>query len=65
MARLNAMAGREKRPGDPEPASLAAAPPLIVMICAALVAAVIVRGLIWMNRSPTFGGERTPIAQAK
>jgi len=65
IARQNAAARRESRPDDPGPAQPRDVRPLVVMICAALATAAIVLGLAWMNRSPTFGGDRPPIAQSR
>lgn len=48
--RMNREAELEKAPDDPQqPADSSDAKPLIVMICAALAATVIVLGIMWVN----------------
>ena len=50
--RMNREAEREKAPDDPEqPVSRGDSKPLIVMICAALAASVIVLGIMWVNNT--------------
>jgi hypothetical protein len=50
MDRLNREAERERAPDDPQqPADAGDSKPLIVMICAALAATVIVLGIMWVN----------------
>ncbi len=55
--RMNRAAEAEKAPNDPEqPVDRGDSRPLIVMICAALAATVIVLGIMWVkdtNRSET------------
>ena len=48
--RMNRQAEAEKAPNDPEqPIDRGDSRPLIVMICAALAATVIVLGIMWVN----------------
>ena len=48
--RMNREAELEKAPNDPEqPVDQGDSKPLIVMICAALAATVIVLGIMWVN----------------
>ena len=47
--RMNREAELEKTPDDPQPVDAGDSKPLIVMICAALAATVIVLGILWVN----------------
>ncbi|HEY2876251.1 MAG TPA: hypothetical protein VGJ56_30325 [Reyranella sp.] len=62
--RMNREAELEKAPDDPEqPADRGDAKPLIVMICAALAATVIVLGIMWVNDTRHPQGGATAIAE--
>jgi hypothetical protein len=67
LDRMNREAELEKAPDDPQqPAGRSDSKPLIVMICAALAATVIVLGIMWVNdtnRSET--GARSVAQQAQ
>jgi hypothetical protein len=62
--RLNREAELEKAPNDPEqPVDSGDSKPLIVMICAALAATVLVLGIMWVNNTRYDGTSGTPIAE--
>lgn len=62
--RLNRAAELEKAPNDPEqPVDAGDAKPLIVMICAALAATVIVLGIMWGNNTRYDGTSGQPVAE--
>jgi hypothetical protein len=62
--RINREAELEKAPDDPEqPADRRDAKPLIVMICAALAASVIVLGIMWVNNTRYDGTSGQPVAE--
>jgi hypothetical protein len=62
--RLNRAAELEKAPDDPEqPVDGGDAKPLIVMICAALAATVIVLGIMWVNNGPNSGATGRSVAE--
>jgi hypothetical protein len=62
--RMNRAAELEKAPDDPQqPADASDSKPLIVMICAALAATVIVMGIMWMNNTRYDGASPTPVAE--
>jgi hypothetical protein len=62
--RLNREAERERAPDDPQqPADADDSRPLIVMICAALAATVVVLGIMWVNNSRYDGASDRPIAE--
>jgi hypothetical protein len=62
--RLNRAAELEKAPDDPQqPADAGDAKPLIVMICAALAATVIVLGIMWVNNTRYDGASGRPVAE--
>jgi hypothetical protein len=62
--RLNREAELEKAPNDPQqPADAGDSKPLIVMICAALAATVIVLGIMWVNNTRYDGTSGTPVAE--
>jgi len=64
LDRLNREAEREKAPDDPQqPVEPSDARPLIVMICAALAATVIVLGIMWMNNGRFAGTGGQPVAE--
>jgi hypothetical protein len=62
--RLNRAAELEKAPDDPEqPADRSDSKALIVMICAALAATVIVLGIMWVNNTRYDGVSDRPVAE--
>ncbi|MFI5030506.1 MAG: hypothetical protein ACHQPH_07385 [Reyranellales bacterium] len=62
--RMNREAELEKAPDDPQqPVGKADSKPLIVMICAALAATVIVLGIMWVNDTRHPQGGATAIAE--
>jgi hypothetical protein len=61
--RMNREAEREKRPGDPQATQPRDAKPLIVMVAAALSAAVIVLGIMWINNTRYDGTSPRPVAE--
>jgi len=63
--RLNRAAASEKKSSDPQAAGPRDVRPLIMMICSALAAAVIVLGLMWVNNARHYGPDYTPIAQRR
>ncbi len=67
MDSLNREAEAERRPDDPmKVGSPRQAKPLIVMACAAMVAAVLVLAIMWVNNTRNHGNEPpSSIAQHK
>lgn len=64
LDRLNREAERERAPDDPQqPVKPSDSKPLIVMVCAALAAAVIVLGIMWMNTGRFSGAGGQPVAE--
>ena len=65
--RMNRAAEAEKAPNDPEqPVDKGDSKPLIVMICAALAATVIVLGIMWVNdTNRSENGQRSIAQQAQ
>jgi hypothetical protein len=62
--RINREAELEKAPNDPEqPAGPRDTRPLIVMICAAMAATVIVLGIMWANNTRYDGTSGRPVAE--
>jgi len=62
--RMNRAAELEKAPDDPEQAVQPRdTRPLIVMICAALAATVIVLGIMWVNNTRYDGASPRPVAE--
>jgi len=62
--RMNRAAELEKAPDDPEQAVQPRdTRPLIVMICAALAATVIVLGIMWVNNTRYDGASSRPVAE--
>jgi hypothetical protein len=61
--RMNREAEREKTPDDPQPVDKGDSKPLIVMICAALAATVIVLGIMWVNDTRHPEGGAASIAE--
>ena len=62
--RMNRAAELEKAPDDPQqPADRRDTRPLIVMICAALAATVVVLGIMWMNNTRYDGSSPRPVAE--
>jgi hypothetical protein len=64
LDRMNRQAELEKAPNDPpRPVDSGDSKPLIVMICAALSATVIVLGVMWVNDTRHPEGSATAIAE--
>ena len=64
LDRLNRQAELEKAPDDPEqPVDAGDSRPLIVMICAAMAATVIVLGIMWVNNTRYDGASDRPVAE--
>ena len=64
--RLNRAAELEKAPDDPQqPADAGDSKPLIVMICAALAATVLVLGIMWVNNTRYDGTSGQPVAEQR
>jgi hypothetical protein len=64
IERMNRAAELEKAPDDPEQTVEARdTRPLIVMICAALAATVIVLGIMWVNNTRYDGAGPRPVAE--
>jgi hypothetical protein len=64
LDRLNRLAELEKAPDDPEqPVDAGDSRPLIVMICAAMAATVIVLGIMWVNNTRYDGASDRPVAE--
>jgi hypothetical protein len=64
LDRLNREAELEKAPDDPQqPVDGGDSKPLIVMICAALTATVIVLGIMWVNDTRHVDGGATAVAE--
>ena len=62
--RINREAELEKAPNDPEqPADAGDSKPLIVMICAAMAATVIVLGIMSVNNTRYDGASGRPVAE--
>jgi hypothetical protein len=62
--RMNRAAELEKAPDDPQqPAEGRDTRPLIVMVCAALAATVVVLGIMWMNNTRYDGSSPRPVAE--
>ena len=63
LDRINRAAEREKTPDDPKPAEARDGKPLMIMVAAALAAAVIVLGIMWMNNTRYDGTSPRPVAE--
>jgi len=62
--RLNRQADLEKAPDDPEqPVDAGDSKPLIVMICAALAATVIVLGIMWIDNTRPYAAGSSVVAE--
>jgi hypothetical protein len=62
--RINREAERERARDDPQqPVKPSDSKPLIIMICAALAATVIVLGILWMNNARSGGTGGQPVAE--
>jgi hypothetical protein len=64
IERMNRAAELEKAPDDPEQTVTPRdTKPMIVMICAALAATVIVLGIMWVNNTRYDGASSRPVAE--
>ena len=63
--RMNREAELEKTPADPQPVDAGDSKPLIVMICAALAATVIVLGILWVNDTRHPEGGAASVAEQR
>jgi hypothetical protein len=64
LDRINREAELEKAPDDPaQPANARTTRPLIVMVCAALAATVVVLGIMWANNTRYDGASPRPVAE--